>query len=492
MQFRRIYFAILLCSLRICNAQTEIELELAFPNLSFSRPVDLQRAGDGTNQLFVVEQAGIIKVFENAKATASAKTFLDIRDRVNDSGNEEGLLGLAFHPDYETNGFFFVDYTASNPRRTVISRFSVSAANPDSALKSSEFIVIEIPINLPNNNNHNGGKIAFGPDGFLYIGSGDGGAGGDPMGNGQNLMSLLGKILRIDVNTPSSGRNYGIPSDNPFVGNTAAREEIYAYGLRNPWRFSFDPVTNQIWVGDVGQGRREEVDVVEKGKNYGWNRMEGNLCYPSGNPCDIAGLVKPIWDYPRSEGQSITGGHVYRGVNVPDLVGAYVYADFVSGRIWSLRYDGVNPAQNSLIRDTSLNIAAFGIDQNNELYICAFDGKIYRFVPTMIPTDPGGPLPISPQLAQNYPNPFAPINSLNGITTITYQLPQEAFVELSIFNINGQLVRTLENDSKPAGRNLSRWDGTDKNGSILPNGVYLYRLRVGNETVATRQITFLK
>jgi glucose/arabinose dehydrogenase len=494
MRTARIHLALALCIFTAYPSIAQLQVEPAFPSLSFTRPVELQHAGDGTNRLFVVEQAGVIKVFENAMSTTSSSVFLNITDRVNDSGNEEGLLGLAFHPNYETNGYFYVDYTASNPRRTVISRFSVSAANPDSALKNSEFIIIEIPINLPNNNNHNGGKIAFGADGFLYIGPGDGGSGGDPMGNGQNLQSLLGKVLRIDVDNPSAGKNYGIPNDNPFAGNTAGnKEEIYAYGLRNPWRFSFDPVTNQLWLGDVGQGRREEVDIIENGKNYGWNRMEGNLCYPSGTPCDIPGLVKPIWDYPRSEGQSITGGYVYRGANVPELVGAYVYADYVSGRIWSLRYDGVNPPQNSLIIDTSRNIASFGVDQNNELYICAFDGKIYRFKPTITSTDPGGPLPVSPQLAQNYPNPFAPLNSLNGgITTITYQLPQEAFVELSVYNLNGQLVRTLTKGSKPAGKNFSRWDGTDEVGNLLPNGVYLYRLKVRNENVATRRIVFLK
>jgi len=497
MQTKRIFLAAALYAFTISPAAAQLQIEVAFTNLSFTRPVELQHAGDGTNRLFVVEQAGIIKVLENAKSTATAKTFLDIRDRVNDSGNEEGLLGLAFHPDYGTNGFFYVDYTAANPRRTVISRFSVSATNPDSAVKSAEFIVIEIPINLPNNNNHNGGKIAFGSDGFLYIGPGDGGSGGDPMGNGQNVLSLLGKILRIDVDNPSSGRNYGIPADNPFVGNTSAKEEIYAYGLRNPWRFSFDPVTNQLWLGDVGQSRREEVDIVEKGKNYGWNQIEGTLCYPSGNPCDIAGLVKPIWEYNHSLGQSITGGYVYRGVNVPELVGAYVYADYGTGRIWSLRYDGVNPAANALLADTNMGVSAFGIDQNNELYVCDLDFRgnatmIYRFKPTITSTDPDSPLPISPQLAQNYPNPFAPLNSLNSITTISYQLPQEAFVELSIFNINGQLVRTLENGGKPAGRNFSRWDGKGDDGQILANGVYLYRLRVGNEIVATRRIVFLK
>jgi len=481
MHTERIFLAAALFAFTCSPATAQLQLEQAFPNLSFTRPVELQHAGDATNRLFVVEQAGIIKVFENAKSTASAKTFINITDRVNDSGNEEGLLGLAFHPDYESNGYFYVDYTASNPRRTVISRFNVNATNPDSALKSSEFIIIEIPINLPNNDNHNGGKIAFGADGFLYIGPGDGGSGGDPMGNGQNLQSLLGKVLRIDVNTPSSGRNYGLPADNPFVGNTSAKEEIYAYGFRNPWRFSFDPVTDQLWLGDVGQGRREEIDIVEKGMNYGWDIMEASLCHEPSSGCNMTGLTLPVWEYDRSLGQSITGGHVYRGANVPELVGAYVYADFVSGRIWSLRYDGVNPAQNSLIRDTSLGIAAFGVDQNNELHICAFDGKIYRFQPTITSTNPN-----SPQLAQNYPNPF------NPSTTIKFTLPHAGRVELSIFNITGQWVRTLQNGIAQAGTYFPNWDGKDHNSILQSSGVYLYRLKVDSRVVQFRRMLFLK
>jgi len=490
MQRGRALLALALFAITAAPSIGQIEIEPAFPNLSFTRPVDLQHPGDGTDRIFVVEQAGIIKVFGNTTSASSASVFLDITSRVNDLGNEEGLLGLAFHPNYEANGYFYVNYTAANPRRTIIARYSVSPTDPNLAAANSELILLTFGQPYEN---HNGGQLAFGPDGYLYIATGDGGGGGDPDRNGQNRSSLLGKLLRIDVNNPVTGRNYGIPGGNPFANNTAGyQEEIYAYGLRNPWRFSFDPVTNWLWLADVGQGRREEVDIIENGKNYGWNLMEGNLCYPSGSPCDLPGLVKPIWDYGRGDGQSVTGGYVYRGANVRSLVGAYLYADFGSGRIWSLRYDGVNPAQNSLIRDTALNISSFGIDENNELYICAFDGKIYRFKSTITSTDPNGPRPISPQLAQNYPNPFAPINSLNGTTTIFYDLPQEAFVALSIFNINGQLIRTLASGSKPAGKNFSRWDGKDDNGTALPNGVYLYRLKVGNAVVATRRIIFLK
>ncbi len=419
MKTERILLAAAFFIFIVSPATAQLQLEVAFTNLSFTRPVELQHAGDGTNRLFVVEQAGVIKVFENAKSTASAKTFLNITDRVNDSGNEEGLLGLAFHPDYENNGYFYVDYTASNPRRTVISRFSVSATNPDSALKSTEFIVIEIPINLPNDDNHNGGKIAFGSDGFLYIGPGDGGSGGDPTGNGQNLLSLLGKILRIDVDNPSGANNYGIPADNPFVGNTSAKEEIYAYGFRNPWRFSFDPVTNQLWLGDVGQGRREEVDIVEKGMNYGWNRMEGNLCYPSGaDPCNIAGLAKPIWDYPRNEGQSITGGYVYRGTLAPGLEGVYLYGDYCTGIIWTMQRDSGGRWVSIQFMDTDFNISSFGEDVRGDVYVTDLGGSVLRLEAV---TPPATPSPtFTPTASQTPPSTLTPMPTLTPTVTASH------------------------------------------------------------------------
>ena len=490
---RSLFLALYLIGTAV-HGQSSLQLQVAFSNLSFARPVDLQHPGDGTDRIFVVEQAGVIKVFENNAGAATAATFLDITGRVNDSGNEEGLLGLAFHPDYKNNGYFYVNYTAISPRRTVIARYRVNASNPNLADPNSEFILLTF--NQPFEN-HNGGQIAFGPDGYLYIATGDGGSGGDPQGNGQNLQTLLGKILRIDVNTISAGRNYGIPSTNPFAGNTAGnREEIYAYGLRNPWRMSFDPVTKWLWAGDVGQGRREEIDIIENGKNYGWNRMEGSLCYPSGSPCDLPGLTKPIAEYDRTLGASVTGGYVYRSNKVPELAGAYIYADYVSGRIWSLRYDGVNPASNVLLLDTNLFIASFGVDKNLELYICAFDGRIYRFRPTASSVDDSGTVPKSAQLVQNYPNPFGndALSRATGTpaTTIEYTLTQNAPVELRVYNIRGQLVRTLISREQNAGRQIMRWDGRDDAGQTLPSGAYLYRLKIGNEAVATKRLLLVK
>ena len=253
-------------------AQISLELEPAFDNLSFDRPVDIQHAGDGTNRVFVVEQhLGRIQVFENDKSVGSSQTFLELAE-VN-TGFEEGLLGLAFHPDYETNGHFFVYYSTSGPRRSVVSRFTVDASNPNVADPASELVILEIAQPFSN---HNGGQLAFGPfDGHLYIGLGDGGDGGDPQDHGENRQTLLGSMLRINVDNATEATPYEIPADNPYVGNTNEfREEIFAYGLRNPWRFSIDPETGDIWAGDVGQGTWEEVDLIVNGGNYGWDIME--------------------------------------------------------------------------------------------------------------------------------------------------------------------------------------------------------------------------
>ncbi|MCF6157243.1 MAG: glucose sorbosone dehydrogenase [wastewater metagenome] len=358
-------------------AYTQIHIKAAFPNLKFVHPTDLQNPGDGTNRLFVLEKRGIIFVFKNNPRTREKMVFLNIQDRVNDRGGEEGLLGLAFHPHFKNNGCFYVNYTALNPRRTVIARYRVSQTDPNTAVKDSEFIILQF---LQPFSNHNGGQIAFGPDGFLYIATGDGGSGGDPHGNGQNRETLLGKILRIDVDNPSETRNYGIPADNPFTENTSGfREEIYAYGMRNPWRFSFDPETGMLWVADVGQWRFEEINIIQKGKNYGWNIMEGLHCFNPPMGCDTSGLELPLWEYERKLGATIIGGYVYRGSEVPELTGAYIYTDFYSGHIWSLKYDGSHPPVNTRLLTTKLSISSFGIDEQQELYMVAFDGGIYRF-----------------------------------------------------------------------------------------------------------------
>ena len=327
----------------------------------------------------MVEQPGVIRVLNNSLSATASSAFLDISSRVV-YGGEQGLLGLAFHPNYALNGYFYVDYVANNPLRTVVSRYSVSQTDPNEAQTNSEFVLLEI--NQPFSN-HKGGQLAFGPDGYLYIGMGDGGSEGDPLGNGQNRSTLLGKILRINVNSPSAGRNYSIPVDNPFKGNTLGyREEIYAYGFRNPWRFSFDAPTRRLWVGDVGQDRMEEVDVVEKGKNYGWNIMEGTLIYAGGN---TTGLELPVWEYGHDQGNAIIGGYVYHGSNTPVLAGAYVYGDYGTGKIWALTLNGTGTPTNTLLIDSVLTISSFGVDDGGEIYVCAFDGKIYKFNAAVIP-----------------------------------------------------------------------------------------------------------
>ena len=486
-----IYLIFSLVLLFITTGYSQVAIETAFPNLSFTRPVELQNAGDGSNRLFVMEQHGIIRVFENKPNVSNSSVFLDISARVNDSGNEQGLLGLAFHPKYKNNGYFYVDYTAANPNRTVISRFKVSEQDSNIAIADSELILLEF--NQPYSN-HNGGKIIFGPnDGYLYIGTGDGGSYGDPSCNAQNRSTLLGAILRIDVNNNSSHGNYSIPPDNPFHQNSQGfREEIYAYGLRNPWRFSFDPETGRLWAADVGQDLWEEIDLIVKGGNYGWSIFEGNHCYNSpwpcdSLPCDTTGLKMPIWEYNHNVGQSVTGGYVYRGTLVPELFGKYVYADFVSGRIWTLEYSGPGNAINQELFDTSLQIASFGIDSSGELYFCAFDGKIYHFVTNTTGIKKNEINKIHEYfLAQNYPNPF------NPETKISYQIKLKMQVKIDILDLQGKLIRNLVNQAQTAGTYTATWDGKNKNGFNQPSGIYFYQMFLDGKNSETKRMLLLR
>jgi glucose/arabinose dehydrogenase len=362
--------------------QNQESVENAYPNLTFNQPVGIFSPKDQTNRLFVIEQQGIIRVFENDVNTETSTVFLDITSNVT-YGGEQGLLGLAFDPDYQNNGYFYINYVTDNPRRTIIARYNTSTDNPNEADMESELILLEIEQPFTN---HNGGNLAFGPDGYLYIGTGDGGSAGDPYKNAQNQSTLLGKILRIDVTSTSQGRNYSIPDDNPFAGNLLGyKEEIFAVGFRNPWRFSFDAESQRLWVADVGQQEREEIDLVEKGKNYGWNIMEGSLPYAGG---DQEGLELPIWEYGHDQGNAVIGGYVYHGPTVTMLTGSYIYGDYGSGKIWALTLNETDEATNILLSDTSLNILSFGLDEKNELYICASDGKIYRLNASVIPEFP--------------------------------------------------------------------------------------------------------
>ena len=480
-----ISFAICLLFSAPAFAQSLFDVSNAFPNLSFSRLVDLQHAGDGTNRLFAVEQhTGSIYVFPNDSAASNASLFLDL-DGINTTG-EEGLLGLAFHPNYEDNGHFFVYYSVSSPLRSVVSRFTVDPSNPDLADPASELVIIEIEQPFEN---HNGGQLAFGPaDGLLYIGLGDGGSGGDPRDHGENPKTLLGSILRIDVDNSTESEPYAIPADNPFVGNTEEwREEIFAYGFRNPWRFSFDPVTGNLWAGDVGQGAFEEIDLVEKGGNYGWDVMEGFSCFEPATGCDQNGLTLPVWDYDHDLGRSVTGGHVYREETISYLEGKYIYADFSSGIIWALTYEEGSPPQNEELLDAPFNISAFGVGEDGSFFICAYNGAIYRLTNPQRVSIEDDPLPPAfATLETNYPNPF------RNHTTFSFLLTRSAQVDLAIFDVLGRRVATLENGILSGGRYTSIWDGLSSASQPAPAGVYFARLTVNDELVATRTLTMMK
>lgn len=357
----------------------------AFPGMpNFSYPVELVNSADGTNRLFIVQQKGLVYVINNVPGVTTRKAYIDLTSRVSQGLGEKGLLGLAFHPDYENNRYVFASYTFDTVISSVtylksrVSRYTASLSNPDSALLSSEKIILTL--SQPYSN-HNGGRIVFGTDGYLYLGYGDGGSGGDPQGNGQNRATLLGKILRINIDSAGPGQTYSIPPTNPFYQNTQGyKEEIYAYGMRNPWKFSFDPVTNYMYCADVGQGTYEEIDIIENGKNYGWNKMEGFHCYGA---CDTTGknFVRPILEYSHSVGISITGGYVYRGSLLPGLYGKYIYGDYGTGRMWALSYDGINPVTNDSLMTFPYSLSSFGVDEDNEFYICRYSsssGIIYK------------------------------------------------------------------------------------------------------------------
>ncbi len=360
-----------------------VTVERAFAELgrTIRRPVELTHAGDGTNRVFIASQLGKIYVIPNDQNVTEAKVFLDLTDRVvyKKHENEEGLLGLAFHPDYQKNGQLIVYYTTkSAPHTSVVTRFRVSDDNPNQADRDSEEELLRIKQPFWN---HNGGTVIFGPDGYLYIGLGDGGLANDPQNNGQNLQSLLGSILRIDVNRKGEKRNYGIPADNPFVGHEeTARPEIWAYGLRNVWRMAFDPATNSLWAGDVGQNIWEEINIIHRGGNYGWNIREARHNFSPNATGSRPDLIEPIFEYHHDIGKSITGGFVYRGSSIPALQGKYLYADYVSGKVWALEYDDEQDQVigNHLLAEGQMLIMSFGEDEQREAYFLTDSHTIHR------------------------------------------------------------------------------------------------------------------
>ncbi len=338
-------------------------------------PLFAGHAGDGSGRLFVLEQEGRIRVIRDGVLAPEA--YLDLADRVK-AGGEQGLLGLAFAPTFGSDGRFFVDYT-NRDGDTVVSEFRAPDPAADRAEVATERVLLRIDQPYAN---HNGGALATGPDGLLWIATGDGGSGGDPQGNGQRLDTMLGKLLRIDPR-PTGGAPYGIPAGNPFVGQPDARPEIWAYGLRNPWRFSFDPATGDLWIGDVGQSSFEEVDHWPAGSpagpNFGWNTMEAGSCFNPADGCAGDGLVLPVAEYGHDRGCSITGGYVYRGSAVAALAGTYLYGDYCSGTIWGLDAAAGQPSPRVLL-ESGMNLASFGEDEAGELYVVDLGGRVLKVV----------------------------------------------------------------------------------------------------------------
>jgi glucose/arabinose dehydrogenase len=371
---RLLPLALLALIATVANAQ-QVELQQVASGLN--RPVAITHAGD--NRLFIVLQGGTIVVHDGTSLLPG--NFLDITALIGDSSNEKGLLGLAFHPDYAQNGFFFVDYTDTNGD-TVIARYTVSSTNANRADPASARVLLRIDQPFAN---HNGGQLQFGPDGYLYIGMGDGGSGGDPGNRAQNLNDLLGKLLRIDVD---NGNPYAIPASNPFVGRAGARPEIWAYGVRNPWRFSFDRAAGDLYIADVGQGEREEINLQPAtsigGENYGWRLMEGKQCFTPSSNCNNGTLVLPIIDYGHGTGDcSVTGGYVYRGARYPRLHGTYIYADYCSGIIWGATRNADGTWSSRVLIDTTHMISTFGEDANGELYVARHattSGAVFRII----------------------------------------------------------------------------------------------------------------
>jgi glucose/arabinose dehydrogenase len=356
------------------QSSTDFKLDLRQVATGFNMPLFLTHAGDGSGRIFVVEKGGQIQILRNGQK--GDKPFLDITRIVNSASSERGLLGLAFHPKYKDNGFFFVYYTDSTGDLNIV-RYKVSS-DPDVADPASAKPILKIQHRTYPN--HNGGMLAFGPDGFLYMGIGDGGSGGDPNRNGQNTKVLLAKLLRIDVD---NGDPYGIPKDNPFADGTQGRPEVWAYGLRNPWRFSFDRQTGDLYIADVGQNAYEEVNVQKAGAkgglNYGWNVMEGQHCYPASASCSKDGLVLPVFEYSHSQGISVTGGYVYRGQKFPKLQGYYFFADYGSGRIWAMKADSSGAYQTVEALASGQTVSSFGEDEAGEVYITNLaTGEIFQ------------------------------------------------------------------------------------------------------------------
>ncbi|PQB04011.1 PQQ-dependent sugar dehydrogenase [Aureitalea marina] len=437
--------------------QVEIDIDLFADG--FSQPVDMKHVGD--DRLFVVEKTGQIKIL-NSNGTTNGTPFLDLSGDVS-NGGEQGLLSVAFHPDYDKNGFFFVNYTKLDGD-TRVSRFKVSDGDPNVADPASELIIIEYDQPFAN---HNGGCIQFGPDGYLYIASGDGGSGGDPGNRAQNTSLVLGKLLRLDVDNPDGGNNYGIPNDNPFAGSDTDAQEIWAYGLRNPWKFAFDVTAGDLWIADVGQNAVEEVNKVDwtlAGLNYGWRCYEGSEEFNTGGCPDPSELTFPITEYEHSGGtsNSIVGGYVYRGTDNPDLQGFYFYADTYRNFIGV-----VDPNEdNEIYTGFSGTWVSFGEDSEGELYIISIGGDIYKLTAQVLGiNDPNqGTIAV-------YPNPT--------MNLLTVRADNDSIEQIELMDVNGRLIRTLNGNSS---------DQVQLQLADLTAGVYFIRAFLGSGQQISQQI----
>lgn len=417
----------------------------------FSNPVEMQNVGD--DRLFIVEKRGVIEILQ-LDGTTNPTPFLDIQNIVLTPGgnyDERGLLGLAFHPDYINNGYFYVNYI-DNSGNTQISRFSVSTSDPSIADPDSEFQILEVEQPYIN---HNGGCLRFGPEGYLYIGLGDGGSAGDPENRSQNLQTLLGKMLRIDIDNTEGSTNYAVPSNNPFVGDPNALDEIWSYGLRNPWRFSFDSETDELWIGDVGQGSKEEIDRAAagvSGQNYGWRCYEGTQEYNTSGCPNQSELTFPVAEYSHSGGNcSVTGGYVYRGEIYENFLGIYFYADFCSGEI------GTIDQSNNQINHGPYNGSwvSFGEDKNKELYIIDNFGSIYKIEGNILSTTDFNISTVS-----IYPNPAS--------NTLNVKSSNNSFIKnISIYDLKGSIALT---------KNITSLTETNISINSLQSGIYMVKV----------------
>lgn len=465
----RHFSALLLIVLCQCQLPAQVDFKLEIFASGFSEPVDIAHTTD--NRLFIVEKKGIIKIIDSTGQVLPTP-FLDIDSKVIRSSGEQGLLGLAFHPNYAENGYFYVNYI-NNQGDTQISRFNVSSNNPNVADPNSELPMLTIDQPYAN---HNGGNLEFGADGYLYIGMGDGGSGGDPQQNAQNPKVLLGKMLRIDVD---KGAPYGIPSDNPFINTQDTLDEIWALGLRNPWKFSFDRATGDLWIADVGQGSWEEINYIPAneagGINFGWRCYEGHANYNTNGCGNRNNYTFPVYDYTNdgtATGCSTTGGYVYRGSRYPNLQGRYIYADYCSGRFWSLRPNGQGGWINENLLDAgNYNIVSFGEDQSGELYVAGIStGIIYHVV--------GATTGAREEALQIGNLTLAP-NPAGDFIRISMDAVQEGMYQFRLLDATGRLLRTWQDHVET---------GFTKNISLknLPKGLYLLQVQRKGQTLARK------